>query len=113
MIPKLNRVTSVTDDEMYASVGGSLVLAALISLDSLVGVVGGRIPYITISARCALAILNAQEKGTAIPFWAKVLGNMLETKWAIPFISYPGHLQDAMIGDYGRCKYVMRQISGS
>jgi hypothetical protein len=113
MIPKLNRVTSVTDDEMYASACRSFAHSASVTLDSLVGLIGGHVPYITISARCALAILNAQEKGTAIPFWAKVLGNMLETKWAIPFISYPGHLQDAMIGDYGRCKYVMRQISGS
>lgn len=112
MIPKLTRVTGVTDDEMYAASGSSVWLSFFILLDALLGVLGGHIPYITISSRCALAILHAQEQNKPYPFWAKVLGNMLEVKWVIPFVSYPGHLQDAMISDYARCQFVQRTISG-
>jgi hypothetical protein len=110
MIPKLIRITSVTQDEISGSVVRSVIHNLFVMMDAMLGIFGGHIPFVTISTRCALAILNAQEKGTPIPFWAKALGSMLETKWAIPFISYPGHLQDAMVGDFARCQYVQNLI---
>lgn len=123
-VPPLKRVTTCTQGDIDGSVHRSVAHLLLVSLDALAGVVGGRVPFVTISCRTALALLKAQEefysdpKGPGLtwdyyaPMWALVLGAMLETKWALPFISYPGHLQDAMVGDFARSQYVSKLISG-
>ena len=114
-IPALVRVTSVSEEVIASSVKASVAHSFLVSLDATVGVFGGHIPFITISSRTALALLKAQQVGdvSKAPLWALLLGAALETPWAIPFISYHGHLQGAMEGDFARTQFVMRFISGA
>jgi hypothetical protein len=92
--------------------------AVFIALDRLLGVFGLRDKDamseedLTISARTALAILDAQRHGHEEPLWAVVLGPMLETWWCLPLISYRGHLQAALQTDYMRCRLAARRLEG-
>ncbi len=112
-VPALSRVTAATPEQVRAAESESLGHMLLVSLDATFGLFGARIPFITISSRTALALLAAQEAGgtATAPFWALLLGAALETRWAIPFVSYPGHLQSAMEYDFARTQYVATMIS--
>lgn len=103
-LPTLHRVAVCTQADMDGAVKRSLAHLILVSLDALAGLVGARIPFITISTRTALAILAAQEAGTTAAPWARWLGAALE---AVD----PGHLQAAMVADLARAQFVERTIS--
>lgn len=115
-IPKLTRVTAVTPEQSAAALSESLVHLFLVGCDATWGLLGSRVPFITISTRTALACLDAQAEhhegdGPGIrwdqycPMWALMLGALLET-------INPGHLQGAMVADFARGQNVVRQISG-
>jgi len=85
---------------------GGLIHGLLVAEDAAIGLFGARIPFITISTRTALAILRAQEAGTAAAPWARWLGALLE-------LLDPGHLQAAMQADYDRATLVLYLIRGA
>ena len=105
MIPKLERVKSLTPEQEAAGLDEGLIHLFLVGIDATWGLFGSHVPFITISSRCALACLNAQEKNEAPPKWAAWLGVFLER-------IDPGHLQSAMIADFARAQNVQRVIAG-
>lgn len=107
-LPTLRRVTSVTEADIAATEADGLLHMIGVGLDCTAGIFGSRIPFITISTRTALRILEAQEKGNVLvfaPAWALDLGRLLE--WIDP-----GHLQAAMVADFARCVQSQRRIGG-
>ena len=106
-IPALHRVTSCTQADIDCAAKRSLAHLLLVTLDAMVGLFGARVPFITISTRCALALLAAAERdpwALTAPLWALALGAFLET-------IDRGHLQAAMVADYARTEYVRALIT--
>jgi len=119
-IPALSEPTAISSAQMEAAADASIGHRIAVGLDAVFGQFGARLPYVTISARTALALFSeAQAEAeadpkapgpiyTTAPFWALWLGSMLEARVGIPFItwlpfvSYPGHLQDAINADAAR-----------
>jgi len=102
-LPAIVPVTGLTDIEAFAYTQMGLAHRMLVCLDMMFGQLGSQIPDITISSRTALRCINP----ASAPLWALILGVALETPWAIPFISYKGHLQGALLADYARGRRAM------
>ena len=102
-LPVITTVTSMTDIQAFSYTQMGLAHRMLVCLDMMFGQLGSQIPDITISSRTALRCINPADA----PMWALVLGVMLETPWAIPGISYRGHLQGAILADYARGRRAM------
>ncbi len=110
-IPPLHRIdpAAVTDAQVLATLATGLPHRLLVCLDVLFGQFGSQVPDITISSRTALRCMHPQ----TAPIWALLLGAALETRWALPFISYPGHMQAALLADYCRARRALAAVSGS
>jgi len=104
-IPKLVRVKAVTEADIAATEKDGLLHLFAVGLDAAAGIFGARVPFITISSRCALRLLACQESGSTPPVWAAELGTFLE--WIDP-----GHLQAAMVADFARCVQTQRLLAG-
>ena len=98
-LPTLKPVEYVTQAEIDAAAHDGLILLFLICCDCAYGVFGGRIPFVTISARTALRVMQDQQALSACPIVLLALARALE-------LVDPGHLQAAMVGD------ACRQIQG-
>jgi hypothetical protein len=110
-IPRLTRKTEVTDADIMAVQTTGPIHRWLVGADMAWGAFGSATPATTISGRVAHDAEVAQRVSNgpwyaACPIWVLILGAALEIRWAIPFVSYPGHLQDAMNAD------VSRQVGG-
>ncbi len=108
-IPPLHRIdpAAVSDAQVLATIEAGLLHRLLVCLDVLFGQFGSQVPDITISSRTALRCMTP----ATAPTWALLLGAALETRWAIPFVSYPGHMQGALIADYCRGRRAVVAVS--
>lgn len=114
-IPALSVPTQITDAQIQAVLSEGIIHRWFVGADAAWGQIGARVPCTTISGRTALDLIGGKRLGSVehfAPFWSLWLGAMLESSFGIPFItwlpfvSYPGHLQDAIVSD------LARQVSG-
>ena len=94
-------VIGVTNRQVELAVNRGLLHRLLIALDVLMGAIGAQVPYITISSRTALHMMQP----SSAPTWALALGYVLE---AID----PGHLQNALLADICRCVSSLQYTAG-
>jgi hypothetical protein len=99
-IPKITLVdpATMTPTHILADTSYGLMHRCFVFLDMAIGQLGAQAPDITISARTAIRCIEPVNA----PMWALLLGTALETPWALPGISYHGHLHGAIVTDWCR-----------
>lgn len=129
-IPRLITKTAITDADITAVTSTSAIHRWFVGADIAWGAIGSATPATTISARTARTCQLAQDILVTIratpgmlvtsgdwyglcPIWALALGAALESLWALPFISYPGHLQDALDADLARQVAGLHYLTGT
>ena len=122
-IPTLTIKHEVTDADIQAVQSTGPAHRWLVGADMGWGAIGSATPCTTISGRTARNVERAQkiiDSATVAnkawydicPLWALVLGAALETRWVLPFISYPGHLQGAKDADLARQVAGIQYLTG-
>lgn len=103
-LPVMVEVTAITQQDINSSVHVGLLHLVLVTLDAMLNLIRHPVPYVTISTRCARAIMTAQHTGHAAPWFALLTGLFLE-------LVNPGHLNAAMRGDAARYVFGLMYVA--